>query len=105
MVMVTTPVIRQACSILDRLFSNVKQTEFRCTGIRYLLLYVDIRSGTVEQTWGRRYLQAYRPDMTEEEGIQLMKACVKELKTRFFVQYPKFIVKIVDAVCDDGVAW
>jgi len=37
----------------------------------------------------------YRPDMTLEEGLGLLKMCLAELKTRFIVNLPDFSVKIV----------
>lgn len=34
--------------------------------------------------------------LTEEEGKELCRKCIKELHTRFLVSQPKFIIKIVD---------
>ena len=33
--------------------------------------------------------------MTKEQGIEAMKKCILELKTRFIINQPKFIAKIV----------
>lgn len=37
----------------------------------------------------------YKKDMTLEEGYECAKACVNELKTRFLVNQPQFVLKIV----------
>jgi 20S proteasome subunit beta 4 len=34
--------------------------------------------------------------MTLEEGLDLARKCVEQLKTRFLMNQPKFIVKVVD---------
>lgn len=39
----------------------------------------------------------YRPDMSLEDALTLLRACVKELHTRFMVSMPEFKLKIVDA--------
>lgn len=39
----------------------------------------------------------YRAGMSVEEGLALLKMCLKELKTRFIVNLPDFTVKIVRA--------
>ena len=38
----------------------------------------------------------YHKDLTVEEGIDILKMCFAELKTRFIVNFPKFIIKIID---------
>jgi 20S proteasome subunit beta 4 len=38
--------------------------------------------------------------MTIEEGVDVIKKCIAELKTRFLISQPNFMVKVVDA---DGV--
>ncbi|XP_067003302.1 proteasome subunit beta type-2 [Anabrus simplex] len=42
----------------------------------------------------------YKRDMTVEEGYELLKKCVREIKKRFVVNLPNFTVKLVDK---DGV--
>lgn len=37
----------------------------------------------------------YKKDMTLEEGIECIKACITEMQTRFLVSQPKFVMKIV----------
>ncbi|GIX90800.1 proteasome subunit beta type-2 [Caerostris darwini] len=39
----------------------------------------------------------YRPDMSQEEGIELLKKCIKELNHRFLVNLPSFAIKVIDA--------
>ncbi|XP_015929200.1 proteasome subunit beta type-2 [Parasteatoda tepidariorum] len=38
----------------------------------------------------------YRPDMSIEEGMDLLRKCVKEINHRFLVNLPSFKVKVVD---------
>jgi 20S proteasome subunit beta 4 len=38
----------------------------------------------------------WRPDLTVEEAISLLKKCIEELKVRFIGNLPEFIVKVVD---------
>ena len=42
----------------------------------------------------------WEPDMSLEEGKELMSKCFQELKVRYLINMPKFVVKVVDA---DGV--
>lgn len=42
----------------------------------------------------------YRADMSQEEGIDLMKKCFKEISTRFLINLPRFKLKIINK---DGV--
>lgn len=42
----------------------------------------------------------YRPDMTEQEGLELLKKCVEELNRRMPIDFKGVIVKVVDK---DGV--
>merc|ERR1711907_359176 len=39
----------------------------------------------------------YRPNLSEEEAVKLLKVCFEELKRRFLINSPNFIIKIVDA--------
>merc|ERR1712046_285614 len=42
----------------------------------------------------------YTPNLTLEEGMDIIKKCVKEIQTRFLVNTPEFMVKVIDK---DGV--
>jgi 20S proteasome subunit beta 4 len=42
----------------------------------------------------------YKKDLTQEEGINIIKLCIKELATRFLVNRTGFVIKLVDK---DGV--
>ena len=42
----------------------------------------------------------YRPDMTEEEGVQLLSNCINEINKRFVGSLKKYVVKRLDA---DGI--
>merc|ERR1712146_721326 len=42
----------------------------------------------------------YTPNLTLAEGMEILKQCVHEINTRFLVNTPEFIVKVIDA---DGV--
>lgn len=42
----------------------------------------------------------HRPDMNLDEGLELLRRCVNELKTRFIVDLGTFTVRVVDK---DGV--
>jgi len=42
----------------------------------------------------------YRPGMNLEQGMELLRLCVKEVKTRFLINAPNYSVKVVDK---DGV--
>lgn len=37
----------------------------------------------------------YKKDMTLEEGIECIKKCISEMKTRFLISQPAYVVKIV----------
>ncbi|KAJ1995545.1 Proteasome subunit beta type-4 [Coemansia spiralis] len=39
----------------------------------------------------------YTPDITLEQGLEIVKKCIAALKTRFVVDMPEFTVKVVDA--------
>jgi 20S proteasome subunit beta 4 len=39
----------------------------------------------------------WRPNMSLNEAVDLLKKCVHELRTRFIIGQPSFIVKVVDA--------
>ena len=49
----------------------------------------------------------YKHDMSLEEGIQTMRKCIVELRTRFMINQPNFIAKIVtkDGVQVMNLAW
>jgi len=38
----------------------------------------------------------HRPDMTQEEGLDLLRMCIKELKIRFVMDLGSWKVRIVD---------
>jgi len=38
----------------------------------------------------------WKPHMTQQEGKDLLRRCLNELKTRFLIKLPSFIVKVVD---------
>ena len=42
----------------------------------------------------------YHSEMTLEEGIALLKKCLKELETRFIVNFSKINIKVIDK---DGI--
>jgi len=42
----------------------------------------------------------YKKDLTQEEGIKIIKLCIQELATRFLVNRTGFVIKLVDK---DGV--
>jgi len=42
----------------------------------------------------------YTPNLTLEEGLDIMRKCIHEINTRFLMNTPKFTVKIIDK---DGV--
>lgn len=42
----------------------------------------------------------WKPKMTLEEGITIIKKCIHELHTRFLISQPVFVVKVVDK---DGI--
>ena len=37
----------------------------------------------------------YKENMTQDEGIEVIKKCIHELKSRFLISQPNFTVKIV----------
>ena len=39
--------------------------------------------------------QHYRHDMTLEQGLEACRQCIKELKTRFIINQPTFVAKVV----------
>jgi len=38
----------------------------------------------------------WRPDLTEEEGLELLERCFAEIQKRFMISMPNFTIKIVD---------
>ncbi len=38
----------------------------------------------------------WKPNMTLEEGLVIIKKCIHELHTRFLIAQPNFVVKVVD---------
>lgn len=43
----------------------------------------------------------WKPGLTIEEGVSIVKKCIHELHTRFLISQPNFVVKIVNK---DGVS-
>jgi 20S proteasome subunit beta 4 len=41
----------------------------------------------------------YKRDLTEAEGIHIIRQCISELETRFLINRSGFVIKIVDKVC------
>ena len=41
----------------------------------------------------------YKRDLTEAEGIHIIRQCISELETRFLINRTGFVIKIVDKVC------
>ena len=39
----------------------------------------------------------WKPDMTVEEGLELMRKCILELNIRFMISQPNFLIKLVTA--------
>ncbi|KAJ2782125.1 Proteasome subunit beta type-4 [Coemansia javaensis] len=39
----------------------------------------------------------YRPDITLEQGMDIIKKCMVALKTRFLIQYSDYTIKVVDS--------
>eukprot|EP00033_Pygsuia_biforma_P001776 GCRY01001986.1.p1 GENE.GCRY01001986.1~~GCRY01001986.1.p1 ORF type:complete len:193 (+),score=4.56 GCRY01001986.1:77-655(+) len=39
--------------------------------------------------------QLYKEDLSIEDGLDIFRKCIQELKTRFIIQYPKWTVKIL----------
>uniref|UniRef100_A0A4W3HSY3 Proteasome subunit beta n=2 Tax=Callorhinchus milii TaxID=7868 RepID=A0A4W3HSY3_CALMI len=40
--------------------------------------------------------QHYKPDLTREESLELLKKCLKEIQKRFILNLPSFTVRIID---------
>jgi 20S proteasome subunit beta 4 len=38
----------------------------------------------------------WRPNMTLDEGLEVIRKCIHELKTRFMISQPNFVIKVVD---------
>ena len=38
----------------------------------------------------------WKEGMTEEEGMHLMKLCIAEINTRFMINMPNWVIKVVD---------
>jgi len=38
----------------------------------------------------------WRADLTEEQGLELLERCFKEVQTRFMISMPNFTIKVVD---------
>jgi 20S proteasome alpha/beta subunit len=38
----------------------------------------------------------WKPDMTAEEGLDVIRKCIHELHTRFLISQPKFVIKVID---------
>ena len=39
----------------------------------------------------------WKKDMTEEEGLEVVRKCIHELHTRFMISQPNFVIKIIDS--------
>ncbi len=39
----------------------------------------------------------WKPEMTEEEGIEVIRKCIEEIKTRFLVNRSHYTVKLVNS--------
>eukprot|EP00349_Pseudokeronopsis_sp_Brazil_P006744 CAMPEP_0202959128 /NCGR_PEP_ID=MMETSP1396-20130829/3399_1 /ASSEMBLY_ACC=CAM_ASM_000872 /TAXON_ID= /ORGANISM="Pseudokeronopsis sp., Strain Brazil" /LENGTH=189 /DNA_ID=CAMNT_0049677563 /DNA_START=14 /DNA_END=580 /DNA_ORIENTATION=+ len=39
----------------------------------------------------------WKPEMSQEDGMAVIRKCIHELHTRFLISQPKFLVKIVDS--------
>lgn len=37
----------------------------------------------------------YKAEITKEEGLEAIKGCIKEMKTRFLIDQPSFLVKVI----------
>ena len=69
----------------------------------YLAAYSKVRFGA--QGYAANFVLSifdrdWKPNMTVEEGIEVIKKCIHELDTRFMIAQPKFFIKIVDK---DGI--
>ncbi|PIN88299.1 hypothetical protein AB205_0123510 [Aquarana catesbeiana] len=42
----------------------------------------------------------YKPDLTREEAVELLKRCITELQKRFILSLPSFTVRVIDK---DGI--
>ncbi|KAJ8273056.1 hypothetical protein GJAV_G00096880 [Gymnothorax javanicus] len=42
----------------------------------------------------------YRPDLTRDEAVDLLKKCLEELNKRFILNLPSFTVRLIDK---DGI--
>eukprot|EP00742_Colponemidia_sp_Colp-10_P001094 GILJ01001184.1.p1 GENE.GILJ01001184.1~~GILJ01001184.1.p1 ORF type:complete len:206 (+),score=31.15 GILJ01001184.1:45-620(+) len=70
------------------------------------LYYLDYLASMIETTkaahgYGSYFLLStmdrhWKPNMTYEEALQLVQLCINEIKTRFLMNQPNFLVKIVD---------
>eukprot|EP01033_Poteriospumella_lacustris_P003021 gene3021-2211_t len=38
----------------------------------------------------------WKPELSQEEGLEIIRKCIHELHTRFLISQPKFVVKVVD---------
>ena len=38
----------------------------------------------------------WKPNMTLEQGLEVVKKCIHELHTRFMISQPNFVIKVVD---------
>jgi 20S proteasome subunit beta 4 len=71
------------------------------------LYYIDYLASMQKVPFGAHGYGAYfsytimdkyaKPDMTLEEGIDVMKRCIAEVQKRLLLNTPRFIVKLVDA--------
>jgi 20S proteasome subunit beta 4 len=42
----------------------------------------------------------WKPDMSLEQGLEVIRKCIHELHTRFLISQPNFVIKVVDK---DGI--
>lgn len=74
------------------------------------LYFIDYMAALAKVTFGAQghcsnfilsvFDREWRPDMTVDEGLEVVRKCIHELHTRFMISQPNFVVKIVDK---DGI--
>eukprot|EP00658_Telonema_sp_P-2_P011374 TRINITY_DN14324_c0_g1_i2.p1 TRINITY_DN14324_c0_g1~~TRINITY_DN14324_c0_g1_i2.p1 ORF type:complete len:130 (+),score=27.55 TRINITY_DN14324_c0_g1_i2:191-580(+) len=72
-----------------------------------VLYYVDFLGGMQRMPYGAHGYAGYfvtsildryyTPELTRDEGMEIMRKCVAEIKQRFMVHSPNFLVKAIDA--------
>jgi 20S proteasome subunit beta 4 len=71
---------------------SVFDRTWKVVGLQFCILYFSLLFNLS--------IFVHQEDMTIEEGVDVIKKCIAELKTRFLISQPNFMVKVVDA---DGV--